>query len=65
MKEPEKENQKECDIHNISNSTLLDSFVCAVCDKNYNPTTDDYNNSGYSYYELISEIFHRMQIKSD
>lgn len=63
MKEPENENENEkaFAIHNVSNTTLLEVFEDAVCDKNYNPTSDNYNKSGYSYAELKAEILDRLQ----
>ena len=48
-------------IHQLSDYDLLEAFENAVCDRNYNPTRDDYNKSGYSYEELKSEILDRIQ----
>lgn len=61
MEELKKENEKTFAIHNVSNSTLLEVFEDAVCDRNYNPTSDKYNKSGYTYAELKAEIFDRLQ----
>ena len=61
MEELKKENEKGFAIHNVSNSTLLETFVDAVCDRNYNPTNDNYNKSGYTYGELKFEIIDRLQ----
>jgi len=52
---------KNLGIANVSNSTLLEVFEDAVCDRNYNPTSDDYNKSGYTYAELKAEIIDRLQ----
>ena len=45
----------------VSNSALLEAFEDAVCDRNYNPTNDNYNKSGYTYAELKAEIVDRLQ----
>ena len=50
-------------INYISNSTLLEEFENAVCDRNYNPTNDNYNKSGYTYAELKAEIINRIKTK--
>lgn len=55
------ERKKAFAIHIVSNSTLLEAFEDAVCDRNYNPTGDDYNKSGYTYAELKAEIVNRLQ----
>jgi len=54
-------NEKEFAIHSVSNSNLLEVFEDAVCDRNYNPTSEDYNKSGYTYAELKAEILDRLQ----
>ena len=61
MEELKKENKKAFDIHIVSNSTLLETFEDAVCDRNYNPTNANYNKSGYTYGELKFEIIDRLQ----
>jgi hypothetical protein len=61
MEEPKKENEKTFAIHNVSNSTLLETFEDAVCDRHYNPTSYNFNKSGYAYGELKSEILDRLQ----
>ncbi len=61
MEELKKENKKAFTIHNVSNSTLIEVFEDAVCDRNYNPTSDDYNKSGHTYAELKAEIIDRLQ----
>jgi len=61
MNKVSKENEQAFAIHNVSNSTLLETFEDAVCDRNYNPTSDDYNKSGYTYAELKAEIIDRLQ----
>lgn len=50
----------ELNISNINNIVLLKHFEDAVCDKNYNPTSDPYNKSGFTYEELKSEILDRI-----
>lgn len=47
-------------IENLTNFELLLHFKDAVCDKNYNPSSEDYNKSGFSYDELEEEILKRM-----
>ena len=56
-----KSGQKQLPIHIVSNSNLLEVFEDAVCDRNYNPTSDNYNKSGYAYAELKAEILDRLQ----
>ena len=55
------ERKKAFAIHNVSNSALLEAFEDAVCDRNYNPTNDNYHKSGYTYAELKAEIVDRLQ----
>jgi len=47
-------------ISDASNSSLVEHFEDAVCDKNYNPTSDPYNKSGLTYEELK---IHKNEIK--
>lgn len=47
-------------IENLDNRELLYHFEKAVCDNNYNPSSSDYNQSGFTYDELRSEILKRM-----
>jgi hypothetical protein len=47
-------------IENLDDWTLLNHFKNAVCDYNYNPSSSDYNQSGFTYDELKSEILKRM-----
>jgi len=61
MTKTKERDDKAFAIHNVSNSTLLEVFEDAVCDRNYNPTSDNYNKSGYTYGELKSEIIDRMK----
>ena len=49
----------------FTNNELLEHFKKAVCDRNYNPTDDDYNKSGYTYDELEAEILNRMHFDND
>jgi len=58
--ETKQKNEKAFAIHNVSNSTLLETFEDSVCDRNYNPTSDNYNKSGYTYAELKAEILDRL-----
>jgi hypothetical protein len=51
---------KKIELEDYSNSELLEHFKDAVCDRNYNPSSEDYNKSGYSYSELQQEIQKRM-----
>lgn len=60
MGELKKKNKKAFALHIVSNSTLLEVFEDAVCDRNYNPTNDNYNKSGYTYNELKAEILDRI-----
>lgn len=48
------------DITKLTNFELLEYFKDAVCDQNYNPSSKDYNQSGFTYYELQEEILNRM-----
>jgi hypothetical protein len=48
------------DIRELSKHQLLSHFKDAVADYNYNPTSTPYNDSGFSYDELESEILKRM-----
>lgn len=61
MEENKQKDEKAFDIHIVSNSTLLEAFEDAVCDRNYNPTSDNYNKSGYTYAELKAEILDRLE----
>jgi hypothetical protein len=61
MNKVSKKDEKAFAIHSVNNSTLLEVFEDAVCDRNYNPTSDNYNKSGYTYRELKSEILDRLQ----
>lgn len=47
-------------IKKLSNRELLQHFKDAVCDNNYNPSSEPYNKSGFTYHELQSEILDRM-----
>ena len=47
-------------LEKMSSLTLLEHFEDAVCDKNYNPSSENYNESGFSYEELRNEILNRM-----
>jgi hypothetical protein len=49
----------------LSNNQLLSAFKDAVSDNNYNPTSTPYNDSGFSYDELESEILRRMSEDDD
>lgn len=44
----------------MSDYVLLEHFKDAICDRNYNPSGEDYNKSGFSLFELESEILFRM-----
>jgi hypothetical protein len=50
-------------LENLSNWQLLEHFREAVMDRNYNPTSKDYNQSGFTYEELEDEILRRMGCK--
>lgn len=43
-------------IENLSNHELLEHYKDAVCDNNYNPNSENYNKSGFTYDELEAEI---------
>lgn len=47
-------------IEDFDNYELLTHFKDAVCDRHYNPSGDDYNESGFSYDELETELLKRM-----
>ena len=47
-------------LNELSNHMLLEHFTDAVADKNYNPSSEDYNQSGFTYDELKNEILTRM-----
>ena len=49
-------------IESLETSDLIRYFENAVCDKNYNPSSSDYNQSGFSYDELKQEIYRRTTI---
>ena len=61
MRKTKQKDEKAFAIHNVTNSTLLEIFEDAVCDRNYNPTSVYYNKSGYTYAELKAEIIYRLQ----
>lgn len=50
------------DITKIDNYSLIGHFKDAVMDMNYNPTSEDYNQSGFTYEELEAEIGRRLGI---
>lgn len=52
-------------IKDMSNHDLLSHFKDAICDSHYNPSNEDYNESGYSLYELKQEILSRMRNVDD
>lgn len=47
-------------LEDYSNSELLKHFKDAVCDRNNNPSSEDYNKSAYSHDELEQEVLKRM-----
>ncbi len=47
-------------IKDLPNDRLLEHFEDAVKDRNYNPSSKDYNQSGYTYYELYGEVYWRI-----
>lgn len=47
-------------IKEMSDYVLIEHFKDAICDRNYNPSGEDYNKSGFSLFELESEILFRM-----
>jgi hypothetical protein len=49
-------------LKDIPNKELIEYFEDAVRDNNYNPTSKDYNQSGYTYHELYEELYNRMGI---
>lgn len=55
------------DITKLDNHVLISHFKDAVMDDNYNPSSEDYNQSGFTLYELESEILKRIgnNIKED
>ena len=46
-------------IEKLSNHELMAHFKDAVCDNNYNPSSEPYNKSGFTYDELENEIYNR------
>ena len=52
-------------IEKLTNYELLEHFKDAVCDKNYNPSSENYNKSGFTYDELEGEILKRMNNETD
>lgn len=48
------------DIKSISNGDLLDFYKTAVQDEHYNPSSKNWNDSGFSASELAEEILNRM-----
>lgn len=52
-------------IIRMSNHELLSHLMDAICDRNYNPSSEDYNQSGYSFYELESEVLRRMRSEGE
>jgi len=48
-------------IQKFSNDELLSHYSDAVCDHNYNPGSEDYNQSGFTKGELEAEIPRRMK----
>ena len=48
-------------IEKFSNDELLSHYSDAVCDHNYNPGSEDYNQSGFTKGELEAEILRRMK----
>lgn len=50
------------DITKIDNYSLMGHFKDAVMDMNYNPSGEDYNQSGFLYEELESELLRRLAI---
>ena len=47
-------------MEKFTNYELLGHFRDAICDNNYNPSGDEYNESGYSLNELHNEVIKRM-----
>ena len=47
-------------IEQMSDRVLLGHFKDAVLDRNYNPSGEDYNKSGYTLDRLEQEILSRM-----
>ena len=52
-------------LEEMTSLTLLQHFENAVCDKNYNPSSEDYNKSGFTYEELVNEILNRMDFVNE
>jgi hypothetical protein len=48
------------DITKLDNCVLISHFKDAVMDDNYNPSSEDYNQSGFTLYELEQEVLRRM-----
>lgn len=48
-------------VKDLTNEELIEYFEDAVRDNNYNPTSKNYNNSGFTYDELRYEIFSRLR----
>lgn len=50
------------DITKIDNYSLIGHFKDAVMDMSYNPSREDYNQSGFLYEELEAELLRRLAI---
>lgn len=48
-------------LREMTNYQLLSHYNEAVCDSNYNPSSKDYNQSGYTLEQLENEILNRME----
>jgi hypothetical protein len=54
---------KNC-IEDLTTDELIECFKDAVCDRNYNPSSESYNQSGFSYKQLLTELYRRLDINN-
>ena len=47
-------------IKSLTNATLIEYFKDAIREDHYNPSSESYNKSGYSLYELQKELYERL-----
>ena len=52
-------------IEELASSTILGYYKEAVMDSNYNPTSENYNQSGFTLDELETEILNRMNFVNE
>lgn len=50
----------ETDISKLDSSTLFEYYEDAIRDDHYNPTSNSYNTSGFSYEKIRTELLNRL-----